>query len=427
MPVILRFLTILLILISACAPLPDREGDTNFSTGTHGINAPWQRDKPYLVMISIDGFRWDYLDNFATPEMNRLAAQGVRAERLIPVFPTLTFPNHYSLATGLYPANHGIVANDFPIGEDGYWYHLRDRESVQDGRNYRGEPIWVTAETQGMVAAAFFWVGTEADIQGIHPTHWRKYDKGVAGTDRVDQILEWLAQAPANRPHLYNLYFEDVDDNAHWYGPNSLENGESAERVDGYIKRLTDGLKKLPHGDQVNIVLVSDHGQAAYLENQNEQVLNELVDLSGIQSVDGGCYLFLHFDQADQQRAIQIRDTVNRSWENGHAYLKEDTPVEWHVNDDPRFPDVIIEGISGHAVLSRAEKGEGIHPGDHGWPPESADMHGFFVAHGPAFKQGLSIGPVRNVDVYPLMLSVLSLEAPEQIDGNAQALSGVLK
>lgn len=359
--------------------------------------------------------------------MNRLADNGVKAERLLPVFPTLTFPNHYSLVTGLYPAHHGIVANEFPIGADGYWYRLRLRDTVEKGENYWGEPLWVTAETQGMVSATFFWVGSEADIGGIHATHWRSYDKSVAGIDRIDQVLEWLAEPESSRPHLYNLYFEEVDDAAHWYGPDSSENAKAILRVDGYIDRLIKGIKKLPHGNQISIMLVSDHGQATYLEEQEFQVLEELVNLDGIISVDGGCYVYLHFDEEDHERAMQIRDAVNSSWTHALAYLKEDTPDAWHVSNDRRFPDVIIEAEVSYGVFSTLEETPNVYPGDHGWSPEAQEMHGFFVASGPAFKQGLSIGPVKNVDIHALVISVLSLQSPENTDSDPRALAGILK
>lgn len=432
MLIITRIPILLTLLLCSSAQATDHEGGRNFPMGTGGMNAPYQQDKPYVVMISIDGFRWDYLDKFPAPAMNRLADAGVQAERLLPVFPTLTFPNHYSLVTGLYPANHGIVANEFPIGEEGYWYKLKLRDTVEKGENYGGEPLWVTAETQGMVSAAFFWVGSEADIGGLHATHWRTYDKSIAGTDRVDQVLEWLAEPASTRPHLYNLYFEDVDDNSHWYGPETDENAVAVLRVDAYIDRLVTGIGRLPHADQVNIVLVSDHGQGTYLEDQEFQVLEDLVDLDGITAVDGGCYLFLHFEQDDQEkagqiRARQIRDAVNASWQHARAYLKEDTPAIWHVSDSPRFPDVIIEAEIGYGVFSTLEETTDIHPGDHGWRPEDQEMHGFFVASGPAFKQGLSIGPVKNVDIHAMIISVLSLQGPENTDSDPRALAGILR
>jgi predicted AlkP superfamily pyrophosphatase or phosphodiesterase len=405
----------------AQAPAP-AEGN---SVGSGGFNAPQQQDKPYLVMISLDGFRWDYPDLHSLPALQSLIHNGVRAERLIPVFPTLTFPNHYSLVTGLYPASHGIVANEFPIGDEGYWYRLRSRESVQNGSNYHGEPLWVTAEKQGMVSAAFFWVGSEADIMGIQPTHWRLFDKGIAGPDRVDQVLAWLAEPPATRPHLVNLYFEHVDDYTHWYGPDSDEGGASAARVDGYLQRLIDGLDRLPHGNEVNIVVVSDHGQASYRDSQELQVLDELVNLDGITVVEGGCYLFLHFDQADPERAVTIRDTVNARWSNGRAWLPSEAPTEWHIDDNPRFPDLLIVADVGYAVLSSIEAAEYMHPGDHGWPPEAPEMHGVFVASGPAFKQGYRLGPVRNVDVYPALVRLLGLDPPAPVDSDPRALENI--
>ena len=411
----------------ACALATDHAGGRNFPAGSGGVNAPYQLDKPYLILVSIDGFRWDYQDLYATPMMDKLASEGARAERLVPVFPTLTFPNHYSMATGLFPAHHGLTANDFPVAEMESWYRIKLRETVEDGRYYQGEPFWVTAETQGMVAASFYWVGSEADVLGVRPSHWRRYDDSISGNDRVDQILEWLAEPRLNRPHLYTLYFEEVDDYAHWYGPGSREGIDAIARVDGYIGRLVKGLKKLPHGDQVNIVLVSDHGQASYIDGGDPLVLEQLVDLEGVSSVDGGCYLFLHFDRPDRRRAVQIRDVVNSVWSHGNAYLSDDAPAAWQVTDNPRFPDVILVADLGYAVLSAVDKSFEINAGDHGWAPEADEMHGIFLAWGPDIRKGIKVGPARVVDVYPFVLSVLGLSPPASMDGDAAALSGILR
>ena len=397
-----------------------------FSNGTGGINAAHQQSKPYLVLISIDGFRWDYMDRYPTPNMNRLATSGTRAERLLPVFPTLTFPNHYSIATGLYPENHGLVGNDFPDPERDVWYSLKKRETVEDRRFYSGEPIWVSAETQGMVAAAFFFVGTEAPIKGVYPTHWRSYDKKITGEDRVDQILAWLDNPAESRPHIYTLYFEDVDDYSHWFGPDSAENIEAISRVDGYVGRLLDGLEKLPFADQVNIILVSDHGQGAYLPDQQPYLLADHVELDNTSIIEGGSYLFLHINNDEPGRAASIVDTVNKSWKHGRAYLRGNTPTHWHIGDNPRFPDVILMPEIGYAVLSTEGKAGKINAGDHGWAPEDPAMHGFFVACGPDITQGLSLGQVNNVDVYPFMLSILGLDAPEKMDGDASHLATAL-
>ena len=176
----MRFFVWLLLLVASAA----------LAQGSGGINLPEHRDKPYLVLVSLDGFRWDYQDLYNTPALDRIAADGVRAERMIPVFPTLTFPNHYSIATGLYPAHHGLIDNTFPNDDLSDWYSIRRREAVQDGAWYAGEPVWVAAEKAGMVTAAYYFVGTEADIQGIPMTYWHTFDASVPGTTRVQPFSE---------------------------------------------------------------------------------------------------------------------------------------------------------------------------------------------------------------------------------------------
>ena len=404
-----------------------RDGtNKRYVNGTGGSNATHQQSSPYLILISIDGFRWDYMNLHPTPNMKRIAAKGTRAERLLPVFPTLTFPNHYSIATGLYPENHGLVANNFPDPARDTWYSLKKRETVEDRRFYAGEPIWVTAETQGMVAAAFFFVGTEAPINGVYPTHWRSYDKKITGEDRVDQILAWLGEPAKTRPHIYTLYFEDVDDYSHWFGPDSEENTEAIDRVDGYIGRLLKGLEKLSFADQVNIILVSDHGQGAYLPDQQPYLLADHVDLDDVAIIEGGSYLFIHLNKEEPGRAADIVATVNSTWKHGRAYLPGDAPAQWRVGKNPRFPDVILMPNDGYAVLSDEGKAGKINAGDHGWAPENPDMHGFFVACGPNITPGLSLGSVSTIDVYPLMLSILGLDAPGKVDGNADNLVAAL-
>jgi hypothetical protein len=158
------------------------EDDTTYVVGTGGRNSESRLESPYLILISIDGFRWDYLNLYPAPAIEQLAVSGLSAQALVPVFPTLTFPNHYSIATGLYPANHGIVANRFPGLDQDDWYSYRNRDTVEDGRWYGGEPIWVAAERHGLVSAAYFFVGTEAPVNGISPTHWFNFDQEVPGS-----------------------------------------------------------------------------------------------------------------------------------------------------------------------------------------------------------------------------------------------------
>ncbi len=396
-------------------------------SGSGGINAPAQRDKPYLILISIDGFRWDYQDLYKTPALDRLAARGVRAESLRPVFPTLTFPNHYSIATGLYPANHGIVANDFPDPDSGDWYQYKTARIVQQGRWYGGEPIWVAAEKSGMVAAAFFFVGTEADIGGIKPTYWNRFDANISGSRRVAQVLKWLAMPIEMRAHLITLYFEHVDNDSHQYGVGSKESIAEIKRVDRYLGKLMGGLDKLPFSEEIYIVLVSDHGQSSYDLEAKVLILDGFLDLKGISVVDGGTYSYLFFDEKDPVRARQLRDQINLHWRHGRAWLPGETPDHWHVTEDSRFADVIVQPDPHYGVVSSRDKLHKMNRGDHGWDPSFKDMHGVFLAAGPRLPEGETIGTIDNVDIYPLMMEILEIPLTTPIDGDPDKLLQLLE
>jgi len=376
--------------------------------------------------MSLDGFRWDYQDLYETPAMDRLAARGVRAESLQPVFPTLTFPNHYSIATGLYPANHGLVANDFPDNKSGDWYEYKRRESVQQGRWYGGEPIWVAAEKNGMVSAAFFFVGTEADIGGIEPTYWNQFDDNISGSRRVAQVLKWLAMPTEKRPHLITLYFEHVDVDTHEYGVGSHESISEIKRVDRYLGTLMDGIDELSYSEDVYIVLVSDHGQSSYDLDAKVLSLDKLLDLDGISIVEGGTYAYLFFDEKDPARARQMRDDINRVWRHGRAWLPEETPEHWHVSAESRFPDVIVQPEAHFGVVSRRDKMHKMTRGDHGWDPSFKDMHGIFIAAGPRLPKGETLGTVSNLDIYPLMMEILEIPLTAPIDGDPDKLTRLL-
>jgi predicted AlkP superfamily pyrophosphatase or phosphodiesterase len=210
--------------------------------GTNGRNAAAPANNPYLILVSIDGFSPDYLSLYPTPALDRIAAAGVRAESLRPVFPSLTFPNHYSIATGLYPSEHGIVSNRFPDETRRSWYKLSDRDSVEDGRWYGGEPIWVTAEKHGLVSAAYYFVGTEAAIQGVRPSHWNSFDASVPGDERVARVVEWLQWPEDRRPHMITLYFEHVDTAGHEFGRGSPELARAVGAVSEAVRKDADAL-----------------------------------------------------------------------------------------------------------------------------------------------------------------------------------------
>ncbi len=398
-------------------------GDGN---GTGGVNAADKRDKPYLILISIDGFRWDYQDLYETPALDRIAENGVRADALVPVFPTLTFPNHYSIATGLYPANHGLVGNKFPSKDRRRFYSLRDRETVEDGSWYRGEPIWVAAEKNGLVSAAFFFVGTEADVGGVNLSYWHSFDESISGKRRVDQVLDWLAMPDDKRPHVITLYFEHVDTATHRYGPGSKRSISSIKRVDAYLGRLLAGIDKLSIADDIYVVIVSDHGQTTVNSNAEPFLINTVVNIDGIMVVNHGSVAFLYLPEPNRQRSEAIRTAINNVWEHGRAMLRHETPDNWHVVNESRFADIIVQADPGYAVYSSRNRSWGASIGDHGWAPEHEEMHGILLASGPRLPKGRKIPAVTAVDVYPLMMEILEIPLTMPIDGDREKLTRLL-
>lgn len=379
-----------------------------------------------MILVSIDGFRWDYPGLYETPALDRMAQAGIRAEALLPVFPTLTFPNHYSIATGLFPAHHGLVGNKFPSPDRQAFYSMYDRDTVMDGSWYRGNPIWVAAESNGMVSAAYFFVGTEAAVNGVSPTHWYAFDADVPGAERVDQVLEWLALDDSARPHLITLYFEDVDRATHQHGPGSPESIAAIGKVNEYLNRLIDGIERLPIGQETYLVVVSDHGQTRTI-TEEAFVIDEVIDLEGLIVVDHGAAAFLYLPESeDPSRAVAIRDAINASWQRGRAYLRSDTPADWQVIEGAGFADVIVQPDPAYTVFSTREKLSNVSVGNHGWAPDFPDMHGIFYALGPGLPSGKVLAPVRVVDVYPLLMKMLQLPIESEIDGDVNRLPPLL-
>lgn len=388
------------------------------SSGTGGLNALDRIESPYLILISIDGFRWDYQSLYDTPALDGIAESGVRAEAMRPVYPSLTFPNHYSIATGLQPAQHGIVHNDFPNERRDAWYHLWDRSSVEDRDWYHGEPVWVAAEKSGMVSAAYYFVGTEAAVGGISPTYWYSFDGAVPGSKRVEKVIDWLQLPAEKRPHMITLYFEDVDDAGHDFGQGSAQLGAAVRLVDANIGRLLNAIDELEIRDKVNVLVVSDHGQSGFGSVDEVFILSDHIDIDGLTIVDGGTYAWIYQDDPDRVRALEIRDAINESWQHGRALLRDEAPARWQIADDMRYPEIFVVPDLHHGVLLHRDKLYGIHKGDHGWDPEHREMHGVFLASGPRLPAGKEIGEISVVDVYPLMLELLQIEPLHQSGSN---------
>lgn len=404
---------------AAEAPLCTQPG---YSVANHDRHL----DAPYVILISFDGFRWDYLDRFETPAFDRVAATGTRAERFIPVFPTKTFPTHYSIATGMYAENHGLVGNRFWAPEKEATYSLGNREAVEDGSWYGGEPIWVTAERQGMVSASFFFVGSEADVGGVRPTYCHRFDGRVPNEERVDGVLGWLGLPPRVRPHMITLYFSDVDGAGHDFGPYSEEVEEAVRVVDEALGRLLDGLAELPHGEEVNVIAVSDHGMLLAAEEDND-----FIDLSlfpGVRMVEGGPYASFFVDVDDDgDRAARVRDSLQAMMPLNQVFLRTDVPARFHYSANPRIGDIVAIAAPGRQIQSSERAGRLSDFYNHGWDNMIPEMAGILLAAGPQIAERVETGPVEAVHVYPLIAEILGLEPHSEIDGNLDAIAQFLR
>ncbi len=416
-------LAALLLLIGCAAPADTaRAPDDTARAAADTARAP---EEPTVILVSLDGFRWDYPDRYATPNLDRIAARGVRAERLRPVFPTKTFPNHYTLVTGLYPARHGIVSNAMYDPRTGASFSLGDREAVADPVWWGGEPLWVTAEEQGLTAATYFWPGSEAPIQGVRPTYWKPYDGSVPGEERVDQVLAWLDLPPAERPSLITLYFSEVDSEGHRHGPEAPETARAARAVDAHVGRLLDGLRARGLLDAVHVIVVSDHGMAT-TSPERVILLDEYIDLDDARIVEYSPVLMLRPDPG-------MADSLYAALSDAHPHLtmyrKGELPERLHFDGHPRTPPPIGLADAGWSITTRAayeRNPERFRGGTHGYDNRLPSMQGIFYAQGPRLPRDTTVAMFLSVDLYALVTRILNLE-PAPNDGDAQAARRLLR
>jgi predicted AlkP superfamily pyrophosphatase or phosphodiesterase len=376
------------------------------------------RDRPYVVLVSLDGFRADYIDRFDLPNIRRLADAGARAQWMRPVFPTLTFPNHYSLVTGLRPDRHGIVNNAFYDPARRETYEMRNPRAVTDGSWYGGEPIWVTAEKQGVRSACYFWPGSEAAIQGVRPSIWNKYDGGIPNAQRVKTVLQWLQLPEATRPHLITLYFSELDTAQHEHAMTSPAIEQAAKSLDRAVGLLASGVEQIGLRDRTYIVLTSDHGMVETAADKQIR-LTSLMDTSDIVESTGGPIASLHVRPG---RAAHVRDTINARLKHGRAYLRSEVPERFRYRDNPRAGDVVVIMDESWLLVTRALTVPRIvraRWGMHGWDNTLESMRALFIVSGPGVRAGAVIPEVENVDVYPLLAELLGIKPADGIDGRA--------
>ena len=386
--------------------------------------------KPTVILISLDGFRYDYLDKYSPPTLTALAKGGVLAKWMIPSFPTKTFPNHYTVATGLYPQNHGIVDNS--VYDFGETFSMSKRKEVQNPRWWWGEPIWVTAEKQGQIAASYFFVGSETMILNEAPTHWRTYNGRVPNIMRVDKILGYLDLPKESRPTMMSMYFSATDDVGHEFGPDSEETRYAVLEVDEYIKRLVDGLKIRGIDRKVNIIITSDHGMAA-VDQRNAIVMDDYFDTedkSLAHPILTSGEIWQIFPKEGMENLIADR---LKNIKRARCWQKADIPARFHYNNGKRIAPIICSPDEGWFLTSREryetqKKSDDFAQtrGAHGYDNQFQSMQATFIAHGPAFKRRYLAEPFANIEVYNIMCEILGL-IPAKNDGDLRRVKGMLR
>jgi predicted AlkP superfamily pyrophosphatase or phosphodiesterase len=395
--------------------------------GVASGQAPIRDLKPTVILIAVDGFRFDYFEKHRPPVLNQIAKEGVRAKWLVPSFPTKTFPNHYTVATGLYPQNHGIVENN--IWDFGTVFGMSKREEVENSRWWLGEPIWVTAEKQGQRAAAMFFPGTEAEIAGERPTFWSPYEHEFPIDQRVDKVLGWLDLPAKQRPTVYTLYFSDIDSAGHSYGPDAAKTRDAVHKVDTAIGRLVSGLKQRKIYGKANLIFFSDHGMAP-VDVRRTAILDEYFDFDLTERIlwTGEIAQIFPKDGRADEIAAKLRNV-----KHARCWKKADIPARLNYNTGPRVAPIICSADEGAVVSSRQRLADrqkradyGSPSGAHGYDNQFESMRAMFVAHGKAFKKGKVVEPFPNVDIYELMARILKLK-PAKNDGDLSRLKGMLR
>jgi predicted AlkP superfamily pyrophosphatase or phosphodiesterase len=377
-----------------------------------------------VLLVSIDGFRADYIQRPGAVRLRALAARGVRAERMVPAFPSKTFPNHYTLVTGLRPEHHGIVANSMWDDVIGKKFTISDTVVTHDTRWWGGEPLWVTVERQGKRAASYFWVGSDIVIAGRLPTWWKRYDGKVPNGERVRTVLDWLALPRDSAPAFVSTYFSDVDDAGHKFGPDSPEVNSAIAGVDSMLGALVDGIAARGLARDVDIVVVSDHGMAG-LAADRVIYLDDYIDMTKVEVVDMTPVGAITPKPEYEAEAYRRLKSANPHMQ---VYRKGEVPERFHFNAHPRITKLVTIADEGwtmttHAAVQRNGAPKG---GAHGYDNLLPSMGALFIAAGPDFREGVTVPPFQNIHVYDMLARVIGV-TPAPNDGSADSTRAVLR
>ncbi len=384
----------------------------------------FSQNQPYVILVSYDGFRWDYLNRGITPNLDKIRTEGISALSLRPAFPSKTFPNHISIITGMYTENHGIISNYFMNYDKNDWYGMSDTTKIRNPKWYLGEAFWETAERQGIKTASYFWPGSELPLSYRRPTYRELYDHNKPYVLRVEGVINWLKLPPKDRPHFITLYFHDTDSYGHDFGTDSPEINESIKRLDNITGLLMKSLAEIGMKDSVDVIFVSDHGMTNISKEKSINIENMIAEYK-CRYMDDGPFLQI---EPPVDKINDVYEILKKNESNYKVYLKKELPDYYHYNKNPFiFSIIVVADIGWSLITNRKSDWLDRAKGNHGYDNNYLDMHGIFIADGPSFKDGYKTGTVWNIDIYPLLCKIFNIYPRTNIDGELERIEFLLK
>ncbi|AYZ13840.1 ectonucleotide pyrophosphatase/phosphodiesterase [Chryseobacterium arthrosphaerae] len=385
------------------------------------------QSKPYVIMISTDGFRYDYAEKYNAQNLLRLSNSGIKAKAMIPSYPSITFPNHWSLITGLYPSHHGLIDNFFYDYKRKESYALSNKKNAEDGSWYGGTPLWGLAEKQGLVTASLMWVGSASDAGGLRPSYYYPYHEKFTPSEKVEKVVNWLKLPEDTRPHFISLYFPEVDGSGHHYGPDTKETETAVHLIDQAIGDLVQKVNALGLKD-VNFVFVSDHGMIKVDGGTPLEIPSVLLDKNRFDFYNSQTLLRVYVKNPDEVKAVYKELKADKT-EDYEVYLDKKLPKYLHfATRDDRYNRIGQILLIPKAPKIFLEKGKKTSVGKHGYDPRIVpEMKATFYAWGPEFKNNMVIDEFANVNVYPLVAEILGLKIDHPVDGKLKVLKEILK
>lgn len=379
-----------------------------------------KNDDTYVLIISFDGFRYDYLDRGISPNLVEFANSGVRASSFKPIFPTKTFPSHISIMTGLKAGNHGIVTNSFVDPYSGEAYRIGNK-ATHESKWYQGEFFWETAKKNGIITASYFWPGSEINYEERRAHYVESYEHNRPYEERISGVVEWLMMPDSLRPRFITLYFDATDSYGHKFGTESDSLNHSISMLDDIFGKLLNKLDIAGWKDKLNIIVLSDHGMLN-VEEDKKIKLEKFVNKDDLIIQNYGPFAMI--SALDKSKLEQVYSQLEGN-DYFQVYWKEKIPERYGLKHNPRVSEIFVLADPGYALTLETDTYSSY--ATHGWDNEVIEMHGIFLANGPKFKERVKIGTVNALDVYPLLCELFGIKPSRQIDGDLDNIEFIIK